>query len=54
MLHVLSLVSLRTTDKIVNNYSVTTIRYTQRKFHPLMSFENNGTIQKWHMKNKRI
>ena len=43
MLHVLSLVSLRTTGKTVNNYSVTTIRYTQRKFHPLMPFEKNGT-----------
>ena len=28
-----------------------TIRYTQQKRHPLMPFENNGTLQKWHMTN---
>ena len=22
---------------------------TQQKKHPLMPFENNGTLQKWHM-----
>ena len=24
---------------------------TQQKKKPLMQFENNGTLQKWHMKN---
>ena len=24
---------------------------TQQKRHHLMPFENNGTLQKWHMKN---
>ena len=28
-----------------------TIRYTQQKRHPLMPFENNGTLQKWHITN---
>ena len=33
-----------------------TIRYTQKngtqqKNHPLMPFENNGILQKWHMTN---
>ena len=28
---------------------MTTIRHTQQKSHPLMPFENNGTLQKWHM-----
>ena len=28
-----------------------TISYTQRKRHPLRLFENNGTLQKWHMTN---
>ena len=51
MLHVLSLVSLQTTGKTVNNYSFTTIRSTQQKWNPLTPFENNGTLQKWDMTN---
>ena len=51
LLHVLLLVFLQTTGKTVNNFRLTTIRYTQQKWHRLMSFENNGTLQKWHMIN---
>ena len=28
---------------------MTIIRYTQQKWHPLIPFEDNGTLQKWHM-----
>ena len=51
LVDVLSLISLQTAGKTVNNYSLTTIRYTQLKWHSLMRFENNGTLQKWHMTN---
>ena len=33
---------------------MTTIRYTQQKWHPLMPFENNGNLQKWHMTNSLL
>ena len=46
-LHVLLLVSLQTTGN-----SLTTTRYTQQKWHPLMPVENNGTLQKWHTLRK--
>ena len=42
-------VSLQTTSETANNYSLTTIRYNQQKWHPLIPFENNGTLQKWHL-----
>ena len=27
------------------------MKYTQQKWHSLMRFKNNATLQKWHMKN---
>ena len=39
--HVLLLVSLQTTGN-----SLTTIRYTQQKWHSLIPLENNDTLQK--------
>ena len=48
---VTTLISLQTIGKTVNNYSLTTIRYTKQKRHSLIPFKNNGTLQKWHMTN---
>ena len=43
-LHILLLVSLQPTGN-----SLTTIRYTQQKWDPLMPVENNGSLQKWNI-----
>ena len=49
---VTALISLQTTGKTVNNYSLTTIRCTQQKWHLLMPFENKYTLQKWYITYK--
>ena len=49
LFHSLPLISLQTAyGKTVNNSSLTTIRYNQQKWHPLIPYRNNDTLQKWH------
>ena len=76
MFYVLSLVSLQTTSKTVNDYGLAILAntpyansyrktktapsdspnksHTQQKRQPLMPYEKNGTLQKWHMTNTHL
>ena len=52
LIHVFSQAFFKNTGKTVNNYIFPSIRYIQQKCYPLMSFENNSILQKWHTLQK--